>query len=196
MESRYVQSALRPEQLPKESLAEVALLGRSNCGKSTFINTLLNKKNLAKTSKFAGRTQTINFFDVDSKFYLVDIPGYGFSGSDSKLSKYWEDLVEAYLKRTNISYILFLQDIRRTLNDEDLWVLNHSLNCDNLFIILTKSDKLSRSNIIKTQASYEKILKDAHIKYDELIYYSAIKRTNLIDIQKKIFSEFGINYSF
>ena len=196
MESRYVQSALKPEQLPQESLAEVALLGRSNCGKSTFINTLLNKKNLAKTSKFAGRTQTINFFEVDSKFYLVDIPGYGFSGSDSKLSRYWEDLVEAYLKRTNIRYILFLQDIRRTLNDEDLWVLKHSLNCDNLFIILTKSDKLSRSNAIKTLANYKKVLEDAHIKYDEIICYSAIKRTNLIDIQKKIFQEFGINYSF
>lgn len=195
MESTYVQSALKPSELPRESLAEVALLGRSNCGKSTFINTLLNKKNLAKTSKFAGRTQTINFFNVDSKFYLVDIPGYGFSGSDPKVSKYWEELVEAYLKRTNIKFILFLQDIRRSLNDEDIWVLKNTLNCDKLFIILTKSDKLSKTNIIKTQNIYTKTLKEARIDYAEIIPYSSIKRANLGYLQEVILKEFGIKYS-
>ena len=194
MDSNYVQSALKPSQLPKESMWEVALLGRSNCGKSTFINTLLNKKNLAKTSKFAGRTQTINFFNVDSKFFLVDIPGYGFSGSDSNISKYWEELVDTYLKRTKIKFILFLQDIRRSLNEEDLWVLKSALNCEKMFIILTKADKLSKTDISKTLSYYKKALNEASISYHNIIPYSSIKRTNLDLIQDSILGEFGINY--
>ena len=194
MDSFYKLSALKPNQLPRETLPEIGLLGRSNCGKSTFINTLLNKKNLAKTSKFAGRTQTINFFDVDNKFYLVDIPGFGFSRSDTSVSKYWPDLVDSYLKRSCIKYLFFLQDIRRSFNEEDIWVLKNTKNSDKLFIVLTKSDKLSKSNIIKTIDECTQVLNQNQIDYHKMIYFSSLKRTNLDLIRKIILDEFGIRY--
>lgn len=194
MDSNYELSALKPNQLPRETLPEIGLLGRSNCGKSTFINTLLNKKNLAKTSKFAGRTQTINFFNVDNKLYLVDIPGFGFSRSDTSVSKYWQDLVDSYLKRSSIKYLFFLQDIRRSFNEEDIWVLKNTRNSDKLFIVLTKSDKLSKSNIIKTVDECTAVLNQNKIDYHEMIYFSSLKRTNLDLIRKIILDEFKIRY--
>ncbi|MDR2539908.1 MAG: ribosome biogenesis GTP-binding protein YihA/YsxC [Chlamydiales bacterium] len=135
----------------KKLLKEVAIVGKSNVGKSSLINYLLNNYTIAKTSSKPGKTQTINFFTVDQQFLLVDLPGYGYARVDKKTKEKWSALIDLYLKtRSSLRLILFLVDIRRSFTEDDLnfikWAHFHHKN---LLIILTKSDKLKTQEIKK-----------------------------------------------
>ncbi|KAG6559704.1 putative GTP-binding protein EngB [Candidatus Rhabdochlamydia oedothoracis] len=137
-----------PQKLP---LKEVAIVGKSNVGKSSLINYLLNNYTIAKTSSKPGKTQTINFFTVDQQFLLVDLPGYGYARVDKKTKEKWSELIDLYLKtRSSLRLILFLVDIRRSFTEDDLSFIKWAhFYHKNLLIIFTKSDKLKIQEIKK-----------------------------------------------
>lgn len=145
--------------LQKKPFKEVAIVGKSNVGKSSLINYLLNNYSIAKTSSKPGKTQTINFFNIDQQFVLVDLPGYGYARVDKKTKDNWGALIDLYLKtRTNLCLILFLIDIRRPFTIDDLdFIRWANFYHKNLLIIFTKSDKLKPQEVKKQIQAASKI---------------------------------------
>lgn len=138
--------ATRRSQYPEGANAEFLLVGRSNVGKSSFINTLLNRKNLAHTSSRPGKTQTLNFYCVNNEFYLIDVPGYGYANVDKKTQQKFGMMIEEYLeKRTQLRRVFMLVDFRIKPTEDDLLMYNF-LKYYNLpvTIIATKADKNRR----------------------------------------------------
>lgn len=147
MDSRYITSALDPEQLPVFEQPEIAFIGRSNTGKSTLINAVLGRKNLARHGRTPGQTQMINFFGLADKLIIADLPGYGFSAIEKNRAEKWEPLIESYMRRPNIQEFLFLIDCRRDLKEDD-WLLLFTLGRNlPVYVVLTKSDKISRKDL-------------------------------------------------
>jgi GTP-binding protein len=149
MNVTFLISAFRESQYPPPDRPEIAFAGRSNVGKSSLINTLVNRKSLARTSSRPGRTQSINFFSVDDRLYLVDLPGYGYARVPIKVKKSWQHMVETYLdKRPNLKAVVVILDIRRDLTSGDIqlfkWLKHYGIN---VIPVLTKADKLSRQQV-------------------------------------------------
>lgn len=147
MEVTFLRSAFQERQYPSPDRPEIAFAGRSNVGKSTLINVLVNRKGMARTSSTPGRTQALNFFLVENRFYLVDLPGYGYARVPPAVKKSWGKMVETYLKkRPNLKAVVVILDIRRDPNsgDKDLliWLRKYEIA---VIFVLTKSDKLSKS---------------------------------------------------
>ena len=152
-QAKFVTSAFELSQLLPDGGAEVAFAGRSNAGKSSAINCLTDQKNLCKTSKTPGRTQLINFFEVDSQCHLVDLPGYGFAKVSRQLRNHWNlVLSEFLLKRQALRGLVVVVDIRRGISDLDQALIEMMDNTVPLHILLTKSDKLGRNAINKVVA--------------------------------------------
>lgn len=161
-------SAVSPKQYPKNNLPEVVLAGKSNVGKSTFINTMLNRKSLARTSIQPGKTRQINFYNIDSKFYFVDLPGYGYSKMSKEEQKQVGKFTEEYLfSRNNISSIILLIDIRHKPSENDIMMFNYirsiSSNC---IVIATKADKIA---ITKVDSYINDLKKFLDISESEII---------------------------
>lgn len=140
----------KPSQFPKDPRPEIALSGRSNVGKSSLINTLLGRKSLARVSSSPGKTITINYYDVDKKLYLVDLPGYGYAKRSHESKKSWSSLTEDYfLKNPSsdaIRLVVQLIDIRTGPTDDDIMMINWLIECDVPFtVVATKTDKLSKT---------------------------------------------------
>lgn len=115
-ESKFIISAVNPSQYPEDELPEIAMAGRSNVGKSSLINMLINRKNLARTSSTPGKTQTINFYDIDSKFRFVDLPGYGYAKVSKTQKAAWAKVMETYLNnRKTLLEVIQLVDLRLSL---------------------------------------------------------------------------------
>jgi len=151
MDVEFLTSAFRETQYPPPDKPEVAFAGRSNVGKSSLINALVNRKNLAKTSSKPGRTQSINFFRVDDLMYMVDLPGYGFAKVPLNVKKSWQHMVETYLgKRPNLKAVVTILDIRRDLTPGDTqlldWLRHYNIPS---ILVLTKADKVSRQETIR-----------------------------------------------
>jgi len=144
-EASFVTSAFKPDQFPPPDRPEVAFAGRSNVGKSSLINRLVERRNLAKISSQPGRTRSINFFSVENSFYLADLPGYGYAAVSQKVRQGWKHLVEAYLpRRPNLKAVVVIIDIRRGPGDADLELLNWLRTYEiRTVIVLTKADKVS-----------------------------------------------------
>jgi len=150
---RFIKSCASVRDLPEEKYPEVAFVGRSNVGKSSLINYLLNRKNMAKTSSTPGKTQLINYFLVNEEFYLVDLPGYGFAKVSKEMQKSWGKIITSYLENSqNLLGVCLLLDIRRLPNEHDkqmlLWLVEYQIPT---LIILTKSDKLSTSQQLQAE---------------------------------------------
>jgi len=146
MDVEFIISAFRESQYPPSNRVEIAFAGRSNVGKSSLINTLVNRKSLAKTSSRPGRTQSINFFRMGQSMYFVDLPGYGFARVPIKVKKSWQHMVETYLSsRPNLKCVIVITDIRRDLASGDIDLLNwlKYYNIPSIHV-LTKADKVSR----------------------------------------------------
>ena len=138
-------------KLPENSMPEVAFSGKSNVGKSSLINALMNRKSLARTSSQPGKTQTINFYNVNDRIYFVDLPGYGYARANESVKAQWGKMIENYLHRSRqLKAVFLLIDIRHKPSDNDCvmydWILDHGFKP---IIIATKLDKINRSQIQK-----------------------------------------------
>jgi GTP-binding protein len=152
-QAKFVTSAFELSQLLPDEGAEIAFAGRSNAGKSSAINCLTDQKNLCKTSKTPGRTQLINFFEVESQCHLVDLPGYGFAKVSKQLRNHWNLVLSTFrLERQALRGLVVVVDIRRGISDLDQGLIDMMDNAVPLHILLTKSDKLGRNAIHKVVA--------------------------------------------
>lgn len=175
---QFIKSVFKIEDLPKSSLPEVIICGRSNVGKSSLINSLFNRKNLAKTSSTPGKTRSINYYQVDEKFYLVDLPGFGYAKISRKEREYWAGLIEGYFSASkNISLVFHLIDSRHKPTDLDI-KLNELLQYYNLSynIILTKVDKLKQSELALARKRIKDFFPELN-SGNNLFVYSSLKKT-------------------
>lgn len=159
-EPKFEISAVGPKQYPNNNLPEIVLVGKSNVGKSSFINTLINRKKLAKTSSEPGKTRQINFYNMDSKFYFVDLPGYGYSKMSKKEQIVVGKFIEEYLqKRKQISLIIFLVDIRHKPTENDKLMYNYIISSKLPFIIIAnKADKIAVTKVDEATTKIQKNL--------------------------------------
>ncbi len=181
----FIATAVRPSQYPFHELPELAFAGRSNVGKSSLINKLLNRKKLVKTSSTPGRTQCINFFLVNDAFYFVDLPGYGYAKVPASIQKKWGPMVEHYLKHRNpLRSVILILDIRRMPNKEDLQLLSwlHHYNIPTP-IVLTKADKLTKN---KQYQQTKKISSELALSPEELVVFSSTSGQGKEMLWKKI----------
>ena len=153
-------SAVSPKQYPADGLPEIVLVGKSNVGKSSFINTLVNRKKLARTSSEPGKTRQINFYNMDNKFYFVDLPGYGFSKMSKQEKQKVGNFIEEYLQKSkNISLIIFVIDIRHepTANDKLMYdyIFKTNLPC---LIIANKADKIAVTKVDSATQHLQELL--------------------------------------
>jgi GTP-binding protein len=146
----FLKSATHPTHYPDHDLPEVAFAGRSNVGKSSLINALVNRKSLAKTSGTPGKTRLINFFLVNNRLSFVDLPGYGFAKVSQSVKKNWGPMIETYLRdRKNLRLVVVILDIRRDPSEDDLSLARWLSHYDRpVLFILTKADKLSKNQAI------------------------------------------------
>ena len=179
-------SAVRRSQYPTDNKPEFLLVGRSNVGKSSFINTLINRKNYARTSATPGKTQTINFYLVNDQFYLVDAPGYGYAQVNKKKQKKFGLMMEDYLTRfKNLKQVFMLVDFRHKLSNDDIMMYNF-LKYYKLpvTIVATKVDKIP---ITKQQQQRNVILEDLDLVIgDEFIMFSNVTKIGKDEIHQKI----------
>ena len=143
-------SAVRENQYPKNGLPEVVLVGKSNVGKSSFVNTMINRRKLARTSSEPGKTRQLNFYNMDDKFYFVDLPGYGYSKMSKQEQAKVGEFIENYLKhRKEICLIIFLVDIRHDPTSNDFlmydYVIRSGLPC---MILTNKADKIAKTKVL------------------------------------------------
>ena len=169
----FMISAVSKEQYPHGVLPEIAFVGRSNVGKSSLINSMLNRKKLVKTSSTPGKTQMINFFEINHTFVCADLPGYGFAKVPKAVQKKWQSLVEQYLMhRENLRTVIFIVDIRRKPTDLDLhmqeWLEQYEID---YILVATKADKLSQAE----QSKQLKQIRQAFLKdgKQEMLAYSS-----------------------
>ncbi|QWV93082.1 ribosome biogenesis GTP-binding protein YihA/YsxC [Geomonas oryzisoli] len=173
--TEFIKSATRPAHYPAGDLPEIAFAGRSNVGKSSLVNVLVNRKNLVRTSSTPGRTQLINFFQVNDDFMLVDLPGYGYAKVPLAVKKDWRPMMETYLsKRENLRGVVLILDIRRVPNDDDLqmlaWLRAYSIAP---IIVVTKCDKLSKNERARQTAV---ICSTLGVAKEELTFFSALSK--------------------
>jgi len=183
--SEFIKSATKPEQYPLHHMPEVAFIGKSNVGKSSLINMLLQRKKLAKVSSTPGKTTLINFFDVNGEVVFVDLPGYGYAERSKKQRESWVKMIETYLSvRENLWLFFLLLDIRRTPSQADLQILTWLREYTKHYaIILTKSDKLNQ----KEKNKQIKIISEkTGLDKKDLYIVSSLKKTGRENILKLI----------
>lgn len=171
----FIKSAVNPTHYPPAILPEIAFAGRSNVGKSSLINTLLNRKHLVKTSSTPGRTQLLNFFDINGAFTFVDLPGYGYAKVPASVKKNWGPMIETYLStRKTLKGVVLIMDIRRNPKQEELnfidWLTDFQIPG---ILTLTKTDKVSKS---KQKPQKNSIAKTLFQEADNLILFSTKSR--------------------
>jgi GTP-binding protein len=173
--AEFITSGTRPSHYPPPELPEIAFAGRSNVGKSSLINVLVNRKSLVRTSSTPGRTQLINFFKVNNLFSLVDLPGYGFAKVPLAIKKTWGPMIETYLSnRPNLRGVVLILDVRRVPTAEDRqmhdWLRAYGIPA---LLVVTKCDKVSRQERAR-QASV--ISQNLGVAKGELSFFSALNR--------------------
>ncbi len=177
--------AVRKSQYPETDKPEFLLVGRSNVGKSSFINAIIGRKNYARTSSKPGKTQTLNFYLINNEFYLIDVPGYGYANISKEKNRKMGLMIEEYIKsRGNLSHVFLLIDYRHKPTEDDILMYNY-LNYYNLqtTVIATKYDKVGASS----RVSQDKIIKET-LKLDDnaLIHFSSTTKKGREDIYKII----------
>lgn len=179
-------SAVRESQYPTDNKKEFLLIGRSNVGKSSFINTIINRKSFARTSATPGKTQTLNFYKVNDEFYLVDAPGYGFAKVRNTLKKKFGLIIENYLKaRDNLQMVFLLIDFRHKPTEDDVLMYNY-LKYYNIpvTIICTKVDKVSKNSHEKNKKA---IIKELALENEkEIILFSSITKNGKNEVYDEI----------
>lgn len=181
--SDYAISAVREDQYPKDDLPEIALAGRSNVGKSSLINSLLNRKNLARTSSQPGKTQTLNFYIINQEFYFVDVPGYGYAKVSRVQRQKFGEMIQDYLEtRENLRGLILLTDSRHEPTKDDVAMYNYALYLNvPILIVCTKIDKVKKSQENKVLANLKKNLDLGHENVNVLTY-SSVKKTHFNEV--------------
>ncbi len=184
--AKFLKSTLNAADFPKDRRPEIAFLGRSNVGKSSLLNTLLGQKNLAKTSSTPGKTQTINFFDVNGEVYFVDLPGYGYAEVPRHLKHAWNQVMVDYLKtRKELRLAVSLLDARHAPPDHDAHMLEILEEAEvPTLLVATKIDKVPRG---QRKQHLERIRKTLHLDSDLLIIpFSSVTREGVRDLWQVI----------
>ena len=183
----FERSVFKLSDLPEKNLPEVILCGRSNVGKSTFLNNLLNRKNIARVSSSPGKTRSINYYNIDDTFYLVDLPGYGYAKVSKKEREFWGKLVSDFvLKSENIELAIHLLDSRHNPGELDTR-LNELLIYAQIpyLVLLNKADKLKQSEfkvaVTNISNTFPELLLD-----ENLFFYSAVKGRGKKEITKRL----------
>ena len=178
-------SAVSKKQYPKGDRPEIVLVGKSNVGKSSFINTMLNRKALARTSNTPGKTRQINFYNVDDNFYFVDLPGYGYSKMSKELQVTSGKYIEEYLEEgNNIKLIVFLVDIRHKPTEDDKLMYKYILKTNLPFIILAnKADKIAPT---KVDGEVERVKEEFGISYSKVLPFSSERKIYVEDVWNEI----------
>ena len=186
--AEYLLSASTKRQFPAETLPEIAFAGRSNVGKSTLINSLLNRKKLVKTSATPGKTQLINFFKVNDKFYFVDLPGYGYARARKSQIKHWTALVSAYLKsRANLSRTFLLIDARHGFKPSDRNIFKSLDTVAQVYqVVLTKCDKVKEGPLTSLIEACKCELATHSAAYPDIAVTSANKGNGVANLRTTI----------
>ncbi|NLL18983.1 MAG: YihA family ribosome biogenesis GTP-binding protein [Clostridia bacterium] len=185
--AEYSLSAVKPSQYPQDGLPEIALVGRSNVGKSAFINAVAGRKSLARTSGQPGKTRTLNFYCLNGAFYLVDLPGYGFARVSQAAKKQWAAMIETYLQnRLELCFVIQLVDIRHepTADDVQMYEWLRAYDAPRA-VVATKADKISRGRYLQHTKVIRNKLKME--KEEPLIVFSAINGTGLEEAREIVF---------
>ncbi len=181
--SDYAVSAVREDQYPKDNLPEIALAGRSNVGKSSLINTLLRRKNLARTSSQPGKTQTLNFYIVNEEFYLVDVPGYGYAKVSQKQRETFGEMIQDYLEtRPNLKGLIILVDARHEPTKDDIAMYDYAqyLNLP-ILVVCTKMDKIKKSQVNKVLSNLKKHL-DLSYENVSVLTFSSVSKLHVKEL--------------
>lgn len=191
--SEFIISAVKRNQYPIDNLPEIAFVGRSNVGKSSIINSLTNRKALARVSQTPGKTRLVNFFKINNDFYIVDLPGYGYAKVSKKEKDSWGKTIDMYLTgRQQLKRIVLLVDCRHKPTGDDImmyqWIKHFGYD---VVIVATKSDKLSRMNLQKSEKVIKETLKLD--KQDKLYFYSSLNRNGRDELIDNIFEDIVYN---
>jgi len=183
-QASFISSAWQPRQFPADEGAEVAFAGRSNAGKSSALNAIAGRKDLARTSKTPGRTQLINFFALEGAQRLVDLPGYGFAKVPERIREHWQELLSRYVEaRATLVGLVIVMDSRRPLTDFDVQMLDWSrANGLAVHVLLTKADKLNRSEA-------NAVLKQVRAAVEGVAtvqLFSAVTKTGVDDARREV----------
>ena len=194
--SKYIASAVRADQYPTIRMIEAAFIGRSNVGKSSLINSLCRRNGLARVSATPGKTQTINFYELEAKrtdeglderakFYLVDLPGYGFARTNHNNKEQWSGFISKYLSGSeNLGLVCQLIDIRHKPMDSDMECYQWLRDCGlRVQVVLTKSDKLAKNAAMSQKALFKK---EMGLSEDDIITYTSSQHTNRSELINRI----------
>ncbi len=189
-EVKFQKGAISPKDFPVVSLPEIAFLGRSNVGKSSLINSFLRKKRVARVSSTPGFTKTINFFRVDHRFFLVDLPGYGFAKVPPRIRKQWKTLVESYLASPRpIKLLVLIFDIRREPDELDKALIEYVKVLARPFIVvLNKIDRLKKSKWTQAKRRWQEGL---GLKDEEIFLTSCKEGWGIEEVRQKILKALG-----
>lgn len=176
-EPRFEISVMNKSQYPKNKLPQIVLAGKSNVGKSSFVNALINRKALARTSSAPGKTRQINFYNMDEKFYFVDLPGYGYSQMSKAEQKKVGDSIETYLRNSkNINLVILLVDIRHDPTANDRMMMDYIKSTGHRYIVVTsKADKIAKT---KVQSYVDKIAEILEVDSDLIFAFSSETKFN------------------
>ncbi|WP_102401081.1 ribosome biogenesis GTP-binding protein YihA/YsxC [Haloimpatiens massiliensis] len=185
--AEFIISAVKKDQYPKDNLPEVAFVGRSNAGKSSLINTLTNRKKLAKTSSTPGKTRLVNFFLINEDLYFVDLPGYGYAKVSKKEKESWVKVIETYLiDREPLGKVVLLVDCRHKPTGDDImmynWIRHYNYKP---IVVATKADKISNNELFKNLKVIRETL--GMTKEEQIIKFSSLKKVGVQELIKAIY---------
>ena len=183
--AQFIKSASKKDEFILDDLSQIAIVGRSNVGKSSLINLLTNNSKMAKTSRTPGRTRLVNYFNINKKFYLVDLPGYGFHKASKSLADSWDRVMNDYLSENDkLKLVFLLLDCRIGATDLDYQMLDYLAEHEiPVIIILTKADKISRSEMGLKMAQ---ISREMRFNKDLIVATSSLKKQGVDRIERII----------
>lgn len=186
LEANFLKSAVEPEDYPPGDRPEVAMVGRSNAGKSSLLNCMIGPKAIAKVSQNPGKTRLINFFDVGSHYRLVDLPGYGFAKRSNDEKVLWRDMIFKYFEsRANLRGIILVCDVRRHWEDDEDMVLDLCTSKSvKIACALTKIDKLNNSELAKQRKVW---LQGSTLGESDIHFVSNLKKTGVKELEDHVF---------